>query len=108
MHPGQNYSAFCLHTIWEHARVKELIGDQDKDAKYFSIVRDPVDMFVSFWDFFGYSAALKMDLDTFANKNIAADQRWGRSCQKNSCVTVTQLAVSKLTPSILNATSLVA
>ena len=79
MHPGQNYSAFCLHTIWEHARVKELIGDQDKDAKYFSIVRDPVDMFVSFWDFFGYSAALKMDLDTFATKNITDYQRWGRS-----------------------------
>ena len=75
LHPGQYYSVFCLHTLWEHARVKKLIGDQDKDAKYFSIVRDPVDLFVSFWDYYGYSAAFKMDLDTFATKNIAAYNR---------------------------------
>ena len=75
LHPGQYYSVFCLHTLWEHARVKKLIGDQDRDAKYFSIVREPVDLFVSFWDYYGYSAAFKMDLDTFATENIAAYNR---------------------------------
>lgn len=55
-----------------HDRVKELIGDQGGDAKYFSIVRDPVDLFISMWDYYDFSAAFKMDLETFASKTSNA------------------------------------
>ena len=72
LRPGQNYSVFCLHTMWDHDHVKELIGDQGRGAKYFSIVRDPVDVFISKWDYYGFSKAFKMDLETFAtNKSIS-------------------------------------
>ena len=71
VHEGQEYSVFCLHHVpgtWDHVRVKELIGDRDGDAKYFSIVRDPVDLFISMWDYYDFSGTLKMDLETFAMK----------------------------------------
>ena len=68
VHPGQGYSVFSLHTIWNQTRVSELIGDRGNNAKYFSIVRDPVDMFVSTWDYYGFSKAFRMDLETFATK----------------------------------------
>ena len=66
MRPGHNYSVFCLHTIWEHDRVKALIGDHGGEAKYFSIVRDPVELFISMWDYYTFSNSFKMDLETFA------------------------------------------
>ena len=67
---------FCLHTIWDHDRVKELIGDQGWGTKYFSIVRDPVDLFISKWDYAGFSKAFKMDLETFAmNKSITFKEK---------------------------------
>ena len=65
---GLDYSVFCLHANWNHTTVGELIGDQGSNAKYFSIVRDPVDIFVSIWDYYGFSKAFRMDLETFATK----------------------------------------
>ena len=82
VHEGQEYSVFCLHHVpgtWDHVRVKELIGDRDGDAKYFSIVRDPVDLFISMWDYYDFSGTLKMDLETFAmNTSMAFKRRMGR------------------------------
>lgn len=72
LRPRHNYSVFGLHTRWEHAHVKDLIGDQGGDAKYFSIVRDPVDLFISMWDYYDFSTAFKMDLETFASKKSKA------------------------------------
>ena len=83
MHPGHNYSVFCLHTIWEHDRVKELIGDHGGEAKYFSIVRDPVDLFISMWDYYDFSTAFKMNLETFAtNTSNAFKMRTDRRVKK--------------------------
>ena len=83
LRPGHNYSVFCLHTIWDHDRVKEIIGDQGGDAKYFSIVRDPVDLFISMWDYYDFSTAFKMDLETFAsNTSDAFKKRTDRGVKK--------------------------
>ena len=68
---GLDYSVFCLHVPegWNHTQVGGLIGDQGGgNAKYFSILRDPVDLFVSIWDYFGFSRAYRMDLESFATK----------------------------------------
>ena len=70
LHPGQYYSVFCLHTKWEHARVKKLIGDQDKDAKYFSIVRDPVDLFESAYAYYRMYRKFGMTLGNIFPQNI--------------------------------------
>ena len=77
--PGQNYSVFCLHTIWDHDRVKKLIGDNGGEGKYFSMVRDPVDLFISMWDYYDFSTAFKMDLETFAtNTSLVFKKRSDR------------------------------
>ena len=85
IHEGQEYSVFCLHHVpgtWDHVRVKELIGDRDGDAKYFSIVRDPVDLFISMWDYYDFAGTLKMDLETFAmNTSMASKRRMGRKAR---------------------------
>ena len=84
LRPGHNYSVFCLHTIWEHDRVKELIGDHGEEAKYFSIVRDPVDLFISMWDYYDFSTVFKMDLETFAtNTSNAFKIRTDRKVKKH-------------------------
>lgn len=82
--PGQNYSVFCLHTIWDHDRVKKLIGDNGGEGKYFSMVRDPVDLFISMWDYYDFSTAFKMDLETFAtNTSLVFKKRSDRMIKKH-------------------------
>ena len=59
--------------------MKELIGDRGGEAKYFSIIRDPVDLFISMWDYYDFSKAFKMDLETFAvNTTMAFKKRTDR------------------------------
>ena len=47
---GLNYSIFAIHTIWNYKEISKTLNDQG-DVSYISIIRDPVDLFVSFWDF---------------------------------------------------------
>ena len=46
-----------LHTRWNQKNVAKLFSQ--KKPFYFSILRDPVSLFISFWDYYGVSKQLK-------------------------------------------------
>ena len=49
---GLEYNLFCLHNRWNGGEVEKLFG-QGKNQRpiYFTIIRDPVDLFISLWDY---------------------------------------------------------
>lgn len=49
---NMSYNLFCLHTIWNYPEVKFVMGDlPERRNTYFSILRDPVELFISLWDY---------------------------------------------------------
>ena len=47
---GLDYSIFAFHTSWDYNEVSKTLNDQG-DVTYISIIRDPIDLFVSMWDY---------------------------------------------------------
>ena len=55
---------FCLHNIWDGSEVAKLY--KNKRPYYFSILRDPLSVLISSWDYYGFDNMLGMDLEGFA------------------------------------------
>ena len=47
---GLNYSIFMIHTKWNHEEISKTLNDLG-DVIYISIIRDPIEVFISFWDY---------------------------------------------------------
>ena len=60
---SMTYDIFCFHFIWNHAEVSGILG---MDAVYFTMIRHPVDLFLSAWDYFKFGTAYNMTLEQFA------------------------------------------
>ena len=93
---------FCLHTRWNRQSVASLY--KQKKPFYFSILRDPVSLFISLWDYYGVSKKLNdVTLQEFAmssnkpeklimpgwvsfnsNAMIQLEQVWCKKLQKKS------------------------
>jgi len=58
-----SYDMFALHTIWNQAEVENTLGE---GATYITIMRDPVDLFESLWNYANLEHYYKVDLETFA------------------------------------------
>jgi len=43
---------FCIHNRWSYSRVAELMDHGPEKPVYFTIVRDPVSLFISMWDYY--------------------------------------------------------
>ena len=56
---------FCLHSIWDGSEVAKLF--KNEKPYYFSIIRDPLSLLISSWDYFGFDRMLEMDLEGFAS-----------------------------------------
>ena len=62
-----NYHMFVLHTRWNHHEISHILNDQGKgDVFYFSIIRDPVMLYRSYWDYHGLSKKMDKTLEEFA------------------------------------------
>ena len=47
---GLHYNLFCLHNRWNGPEVDKLMGRiKNEKPIYFTILRDPVDLFISLW-----------------------------------------------------------
>ena len=58
---------FCLHNRWNGQNVAKLYAPFGKRPYYFTILRDPVALFISLWDYEGLSKKFKgMTLQEFA------------------------------------------
>ena len=42
-------------------------------AFYFTILRDPVDLFVSLWDYYGFGSVFNLTLDEYARRDKVGD-----------------------------------
>ena len=58
---GLNYDMFLVHTRWNFQQISSVLNDKG-DVLYVSILRDPVDLLRSFWDY--------IRLDTKYNKTL--------------------------------------
>ena len=58
---------FCLHNRWNGPEVQKLMDGQK--PFYFTILRDPVEVFVSMWDYFEVSRKMfdNISLEKFAD-----------------------------------------
>ena len=56
---GVDYQVSCLHGRFHRANLELAVG---VGAAYFTVLRDPLDMFVSLWDYYGYEKWLATDL----------------------------------------------
>ena len=50
---GLKYDMFLLHTRWNSQEISSVLNDQG-DVLYVSIIREPVDLFRSWWDYFRF------------------------------------------------------
>ena len=65
------YDMFLLHTRWNHREISHIMNKQGKqDVYYFSILRDPVAVFRSFWDYYGLSQKYRKTLDEYVQTDI--------------------------------------
>ena len=66
-----NYDMFVLHTRWNHREISRALNDRNKnDVFYFSILREPVMAYRSYWDYFNLSHQYNKTLDQYAKTVI--------------------------------------
>ena len=63
------YDIFLCHTQWDHNEISQVLNDHG-DVFYFSILREPVELFISFWDYYALSHDFKMPLEEYAKENV--------------------------------------
>ena len=61
---GIQPNIFCLHNIWKGSEIAKLYKNQR--PYYFSILRDPLSVLISSWDYYGFDKMFGMDLEGFA------------------------------------------
>jgi len=64
-----SYDIFLCHTQWDHNEISQVLNDHG-DVFYFSVLREPVELFISFWDYYGLSHDFKMPLEAYATSII--------------------------------------
>jgi hypothetical protein len=61
------YDMYCLHGIWNYTGVNGIMNRGDgKRGFYFSILRDPIELFTSLWDYTKKSNLYGVSLETYA------------------------------------------
>ena len=48
-----SYNIFCLHARFQFQRINNLMGNNPQTV-YITMIRDPVDIFVSAWNYYKY------------------------------------------------------
>ena len=62
---GIQPNIFCLHSIWDGSEIAKLF--KNERPYYFSIIRDPLSLLISSWDYFGVDKAMGRNLEAFAS-----------------------------------------
>ena len=84
------YDMIFCHTRWDHSSVSNVLNDKD-DVFYFSILRDPVEQFRSFWDYYHMGRIFKTTLEKYTRhvmyKEIISQTKTQRSMGYNQMLT---------------------
>ena len=70
---GLQPNVFCLHNRWNGPEVSKLYGNTK--PFYFSVLRDPVSLLISLWDYYGVTRKLGMKLERFAVRKIKPNRQ---------------------------------
>ena len=62
---GLEYDMFLLHSIWNHNEIANTLSDHG-DAFYFSTIRNPVELFRSFWDYISLDRKYNKSIEEYA------------------------------------------
>ena len=76
------YDIFLCHTQWDHNEISQVLNDHG-DVFYFSILREPVELFVSFWDYYALSHDFKMSLEEYATSIIANENNFRNKTKRS-------------------------
>jgi len=74
---GLEYNIFCLHTIWNQDEVNKTLGE---GAVYITMLRDPIDVFESLWNYAAMHTFYHMSLEKFARspkKGLLSQRAFG-------------------------------
>ena len=84
------YDMIYCHTRWDHSAVSQVLSDKG-DVFYFSILRDPVEQFRSFWDYYQIGRRLGTTLEKYVRhvmyKEITSQSKTQRSIGYNQMLT---------------------
>jgi hypothetical protein len=69
-----DYDILLCHTRWDHIAISDVLKDNG-NVFYFSILRDPVEFFRSFWDYAKLSNIYKTTLEKYAKTVISKEVR---------------------------------
>lgn len=64
---AQGYNALVFHTMWNQKEVESLLGN---GARYFTILRDPVDQFESMYNYVHFEQKFGLDLEEFVEQYV--------------------------------------
>ena len=62
---GLEYDMFLLHSVWNHREISNTLSDHG-DVFYFSIIRDPVELFRSWWDYISLDRQYNKTIEEYA------------------------------------------
>ena len=68
----QGYNAVALHTVWSQTEVGRLLGREE--ARYVTILRDPVDQFESLYSYVHFDKKLHMGIERFVTEYVVKDR----------------------------------
>ena len=54
---GLKYNLFAVHTIWNYEKISSIMG---RNGVYFSILRDPAELYISLWNYFRFGKQLQL------------------------------------------------
>ncbi len=71
---GMAYDMFCLHNRWNGGEMRKLMEIPDKARPvYLTMLRDPVELFRSLWDYFAMADHYGMSLELYALSNKSGE-----------------------------------
>ena len=76
------YDMIYCHTRWDHSAISNVLNDKG-DVFYFSILRDPVEQFRSFWDFYHMGRIYNTTLEEYT-RNIIYNETISKSKSQRS------------------------
>ena len=76
-----NYDMFLLHTRWDSQEISRVLNDQG-DVLYVSILRDPVELFRSWWDYLKLDKRHNSTLEQYARTVAGAGGEIGSPAKR--------------------------